>query len=350
MAFLQGAMAANVAGFNPSAMLLSPALSPLAANPYTASLTSSPYGLYGGNAGYPNYYTEDAYRGFLSGNAAVISSEGTYRKQYWESKLLREQVRQARLDTRRRVFDEYLYERSHAPTTEDLREQARAEAVRRSLNEPPPTEVLSARALNDLLTDVQKLPSAANEVPDVPLDQEVVQRINVVPSQGRGNPGLLRDGRRLQWPQALRTLPPQETIAELREQIDTLLPKATGQAVNGRVEPAILNELNRDVTELERMLVDRVNEMPTARYIEARRFLTDLEDALRILRHPDAGDYLNGKYAAKGRTVQQLVQYMTKHGLQFAPAVKGDEAAYTALHRALASYDTAAKAVPAKGK
>ena len=36
---------------------------------------------------------------------------------------------------------------------------------------------------------------------------------------------------------------------------------------------------------------------------------------------------------------------MTKEGLQFAPAVAGDEAGYLALHRALVAYETQGQAV-----
>jgi hypothetical protein len=35
---------------------------------------------------------------------------------------------------------------------------------------------------------------------------------------------------------------------------------------------------------------------------------------------------------------------MSLKGLQFAPAVAGDEGAYVAIHRALAAYDSAANA------
>jgi hypothetical protein len=41
--------------------------------------------------------------------------------------------------------------------------------------------------------------------------------------------------------------------------------------------------------------------------------------------------------------VPELVEHMTKEGLEFAPAVAGDEAAYLSLHRALATYDVAAR-------
>ena len=70
----------------------------------------------------------------------------------------------------------------------------------------------------------------------------------------------------------------------------------------------------------------------------------------KVLEKPDAGHYLTGKYAAKGKSVQAVVKYMTQQGLLFAPAIAGDEAAYTALHRALATYDVATSSLVASEK
>jgi hypothetical protein len=74
-------------------------------------------------------------------------------------------------------------------------------------------------------------------------------------------------------------------------------------------------------------------------YNESKRFLNDLEDALKVLERPDASSYVNGKFAAKGATVRDLVNNMSKNGLSFAASVPGDEAAYVSLQRAMAQYD-----------
>ncbi len=60
---------------------------------------------------------------------------------------------------------------------------------------------------------------------------------------------------------------------------------------------------------------------------------------MRALGNPDVGDYFNQKFAAKGKTTAELVKYMSDKGLKFAPATPGDEAAYRAVHQALAIYD-----------
>src|SRR5262249_53309293 len=67
---------------------------------------------------YPGYYY-DPYAGYLSGAADVINAQGQFMVSTQQAYLQREQVRQARLDNRRRAFDEYLYERERRPTQED---------------------------------------------------------------------------------------------------------------------------------------------------------------------------------------------------------------------------------------
>ena len=79
-------------------------------------------------------------------------------------------------------------------------------------------------------------------------------------------------------------------------------------------------------------------------YIEASRFLSNFDDALKVLSQPDAGDYFTAKYTAQGRTVAELVKHMTAQGLTFAPAIPGDGPAYLALHRALVAYDVSGQA------
>jgi hypothetical protein len=50
-------------------------------------------------------------------------------------------------------------------------------------------------------------------------------------------------------------------------------------------------------------------------------------------------NYSNQKLAANGKTAAELVKYVSDKGLRFAPSTPGDEAAYRALHLALAIYD-----------
>jgi hypothetical protein len=314
--------------------------------PYGATLTSTPSAPgstdpYDSNSPYNGGY--DPYGGYLRGQADLASSLGHYLINEQRAYLVREQVRQAKIETRRRAFDEYLYERRNAPTWEDDRERLLALALRRSRNDPPLTEIWSGKALNDLLADVQKYRGKVSPglAPAFELDEDLIKRINVSAGKAPGSAGLLKNDGKLVWPLGLRALKPRDRADELRQQLSSLLPEAVGQAVNGRVDPQAIRELARAADELQELLTRNVSELPPGTYMDAKRFLAGLEDGIRLLQQPDAGLYFTQKYTAKGKTVPDLVEHMTRTGLVFAPAVSGDEAAYVAVHRALAAYDAA---------
>jgi hypothetical protein len=60
---------------------------------------------------------------------------------------------------------------------------------------------------------------------------------------------------------------------------------------------------------------------------------------VKALQDPNVANQFNGKHAARGDNVAQLIDLMTRKGLTFASANPGDEPYYTALHQALLSYD-----------
>ena len=104
------------------------------------------------------------------------------------------------------------------------------------------------------------------------------------------------------------------------------------------LDAGTLKTMMDDVDRVQRALAKRANDIPAAQYIDAKRFLSDFSDALKALSRPDAANFFNRKFAARGKTVPELVENMTRQGLTFAPAVPGDESAYIALQRALANF------------
>jgi hypothetical protein len=101
--------------------------------------------------------------------------------------------------------------------------------------------------------------------------------------------------------------------------------------------------MQSNVAQLHRLLARNVNDLPAHQYLDAKRFLNELDDAVRLLRQPGVSNYFNQTWVARGNTVRDLVQYMTARGLTFAPAVSGGETAYQTLHSALPAYDLAAR-------
>src|SRR5262249_54737488 len=111
------------------------ASAPLAANPYAATITSTPYlpgnmgydpGAYNnlynnsyGNNPYGYGYGESPIGGYMRGYADVISSvtRGMINEQ--QASLLRQQVQREKMENQRRAFDNWLYFREKTPTAPD---------------------------------------------------------------------------------------------------------------------------------------------------------------------------------------------------------------------------------------
>jgi hypothetical protein len=319
------------------------------ANPYTAAtLSSTGYGAYGGyggggydiSGGYGgSYYGESPVGGYMRGTADIVGAQGRWMKDLQQASLTKEQVRQSKIDTRRKWFEEWLYERKNTPTFEDERQFFANQQLLRSLNNPPEGEIWSGQALNDILADVSKMDKSARG-PAFPLDEDVLRHLNLTAGPGAGNAGLLKNDARLSWPLALRD----EPYKTDRELVNSLAPEAVRQAVNGRVDAGTLRELTNAAQRLRENLATNIKDMTANQYTEASRFLGFLEDAIRVLGRPDAGDFFTRKYAAQGKDIGELVRNLTSKGLRFAAATPGDEPAYLAVHRALTVYDRGAKA------
>jgi hypothetical protein len=304
------------------------------ANGYPSGASLSPVL---GGLGQPSYATP--YSDSADSPGAVLEAQGRYLVNAQQASLAGEWVRQSRIDTRRRMFDEMLYERRDAPTWEDDRERLQGEELRRSRLDPPQNEIVSGRALNALLDHLQKLDGQGGPGPDITLDEDVVSRINVTSGRG-GHVGLLKNGGRLHWPLALTD----DGLREDRQQLASLMSEALATVSSRPVDVDAIDQMQRTADRLQQQLSRRARNLPPAQYVEAKRFLADLDEAIKALQRPDAAAYVTRKCAPHGQTVAEIVRSMTQQGLHFAPAVAGDEAAYLALHRALSSYESTAQA------
>jgi hypothetical protein len=314
----RGASAGYRAGFNTGAFN----------SPYYAT---SPYGRVGG-----------AYAGYLSGAADVISSQGQYAVDFQQGKLVKEQVNSAKTDNRRKQIDEWLYERAVLPTTEDERERTRMENLRRSRNDPPVTEIWSSKALNDLLSSLQKTAYRGPAGPDVPLDSDLIGHINVTSGATQGSLGLLKEGK-LHWPLTLR----KAAFTTDRQKLDGLCPQALKEAASGEVSAETLEAMIATHRNMTADLKGQIEVLTPNDYIKAKRYLTEIEDTIKALQDPEVGKSASRKWADSTASVGELVRQMTKQGLKFAPAVSGDQSSYVALHSAMVAYDGGASQMTA---
>jgi hypothetical protein len=140
------------------------------------------------------------------------------------------------------------------------------------------------------------------------------------------------------WPAALETAtfeqPQQRLTQNLREAVESL---KKGERPSG----PLLKDIQSDFATMNSKLNDPVTaeEIPPTQFVEARRYMRQVDSAIKALRDPRAVNYFNDTWKPQGRTVAELVENMTKNGLEFAAATPGDEAAYSALYQAMRSYE-----------
>jgi hypothetical protein len=275
--------------------------------------------------------------GYLSGAADVIGAQGQFMNDQQQAYLTKEQVSQARMDTRRKKFDEVQYERANTPSVEEEREFSRALQAQRSRRDPTPTEIWSSRALNSLLTDIQlkKTPG-----PTIPVESDILHQINFTAGTPgtSGGIGLLKDGGKLEWPALLED---DAAFADDRQTITQLAGEVSASAQRGEIDTRKVRKMGQSVEHMMSDLKSHVRGVDINDYIAAKKYLGELQGCVAQLRSPNATKQFDGSWEARASTVAQLVGDMTKKGLKFAPAVTGQEAAYTSLHRSLADYNTA---------
>ncbi len=224
------------------------------------------------------------------------------------------------------------YERQNTWTYTQEQDRNNAFRLRRIMNQPNRYEVIDGTAMNFMLPYMAGIAGHGAQGPPVYLDPNLLKRINVTGTiQGEGA-GVLKDGGKVFWPLALR--------GSITKNLDTLLPKAVEDAVAGNLELGQFNQIAGEVNTLKKEATAKWNkeEIDTSMYLEAKRFLESLENSLAILRRPDAAKYLGGGYAARGKTVDELVMNMSSQGLRFAPATPGTEEAYFGLFNSMVAF------------
>jgi hypothetical protein len=297
--------------------------------------TSIPGG-YGGGGYYPPfypYYAPDYNAGYLRGTADVLSAGGSLAVRLEQARLVNQQVVAAKLENHKRLWDQWLYERSNMPTLQDERERWNQLATRRALTDPPATEILQATTLNQLL---RNLKGKTNGRP-VPLDENVVRKINVIDPNG-GNLGALKpakEGTSLSWPQSLKGDAYRDEIKQVNQRVADLLKQAE---FKGEVDPGGVENLKTAIAKLRAKVQAAQGNLTLMQQIDAKRFLNQLDAARQALSKPRAADFITGKLAPKGKTVPELLNNMYSSGLEFAPSTDGDEAEYVALYNALLNY------------
>ena len=260
-----------------------------------------------------------------------------------QARVLREVATQAQLDTEKKAFDLKAYETAYTPTLADKQKKINRQQLVRIQHASTPSEIWSGKAHNILLKDlVEKNLSKPLKLHPLPLNEKLMSHINVTAKGGFGNIGLLRNDGRFEWPLALQEI----ATAEEQKNMAVDAQDAYRRARDNMKVANLEEDLSAGVASLRERLLKRANDMPTDQYLAAKRFLNYFDSALAAIKAGDVRRNIDfhKEFSGEGKTIQDLIDYMGKHGLRYAPAVTGDEDAYQALHSLLTAYSLAASA------
>jgi hypothetical protein len=288
---------------------------------------------------YPGGFYPGTIGGAYYGQADLVRAQGELTIMTEQARSEREKANQAKLETKRKAFDQMMYEKANTPTlTEDLQYEAGL-STQRLIASPMPAEIAAGKTLNAMMPMIASLSLKGAQGPVIPLNQNQLHYLNVTVGKEGPTLGMLSDGgAKLNWPLGLQG-PKQEKVAA---QIPVLVSEARTGSVDAKLYREVTNQLSQINEDLRKQF--HKEEIDGGEFLECRRFLDSLTQSVQALRSPTSQRVLDGSYAAKGRTVPELVDYMTKNGLSFAPSNPGQEAVYQAMHEQFAAYTTSAQA------
>ena len=255
-AFISGAPGQ---GFSPAPPFLN------SINPYSPMGSigfGSSYGLgYGsiyssGMSGYASSYGSQngAYdQNYSDSVAGLVRAQGDFLVKQQQSFLLREQVRAQRSANAREESKRSASNSANASNVAAEGETSSANEVVRANNDISLTEIWSGAALNHLLSDLQRRPNiqdtATLKDSLLPLDDRALSQINL--TWGKGHIGLLKNGERLDWPQAFMDSDSKDS----RDRFNGLLLDVVEQArCNGSVDRNTLKKMASATDDFHRHL------------------------------------------------------------------------------------------------
>lgn len=272
------------------------------------------------------------YGGMLYGTAAVTSAQGDVMVQAEQARIAREQANQAKLVTKRKAFDEAMYEKANTPTYAETKMAADQGIFQRVMMNPTSIEVTTGRAMNIMLPPLDRMALQGIYGAPVPLNPAILKAVNItIPGKtGLGIVGKVND---IPWPYGL--------LGPTQEKLQTSLEGAVASVQRtGRIEPKYYDQCTIGVKNLSAELDKKFDEekINMSRYAEASTFMNNLTKEVSALADPTAAKMLGPAMHPQANDVLDLVAFMTSQGLQFAPCRPGDEAAYFSLHSSMSSF------------
>jgi hypothetical protein len=123
--------------------------------------------------------------------------------------------------------------------------------------------------------------------PTVYLTPGLTTRLSLTTGQTSSGVGLLKNGPKLQWPDALQD----DAFDKPRADIDRLMKAASDQASTGQVDYKVMRQLKSDCDQIDATLKAKIEEMTPNDNIRGKRYVRELRDTVQALQQPDVSSY-----------------------------------------------------------
>jgi len=203
-----------------------------------------------------------------------------------------------------------------------------------ALLDPPDEAILSGKSLNELLALCLKREKDGRRAESGLCPPDLLEKVVFENGPAAAGVNVFRKPT-LTYP-AVAAVPETE---KLRTAIDAAF-ATVGQSLRSGKKPnlSVVDRLDAALVAARKTLADRMAESPFADAKEVNDFLTQLEQAAKFARKPNAPAAVPGEWETTGATVAELIRLMDKFDLRFGPAPVGGEPAYLSLHRGLLGY------------
>lgn len=289
--------------------------------------------------GYPVYpgpygggYNPGRYGGMLYGTADVMRAQSESWTEAEKARILGEQANQAKLDTRKKAFDQAAYEKKNTPSSLEKDLAYDFKSYQRVLLKPTPYDLSSGRAFNMMLPQLDRMAREGTYGPPPALDPALLKAINTT-SPGQTGFVMLADVQSIPWPIGVLGKSQEKLADSLEKAIESIREK-------GRLDVKSYTACQTEFKNLRAQLdkdfdQEKIN---MSRFAEGSTFLSALNKEIVALGNPAAAKALARPNHPQGNDVLEVVGFMIGNGLEFAPCKPGDEAAYKALHTAMAAF------------
>jgi hypothetical protein len=234
------------------------------------------------------------------------------------------------------IKDQWRYEKGTRDSMPEL--GPLPDPVQIALDPTDPGAVTSGEVHNVLLQEIVRAEARVpqgTKVPSAYVPPLLLEDIRFGGAPAGDLLNLARQAGNLNFPAAFDA----QALGQLRGELEKDF-AAAGVAVQAGKTPDADKILKLEITfhKLQDAVAPVIKDLPFEDAIAARRFLNQMNNAIKALRAGAATGLIDPRWAAEGLTVADLVRHMTKFKLQFAAAPQGGEEAYATMHRNLATY------------